>query len=222
MTDRETFDASRCGNVDDGHRVVLAVDMDCFYAQVVQEADPTLHGTAFSFQSEGLIAIYIPCLHPLWKSAIYLLGQLVGLQFYANQSVALHTNCLQLPLLFAHELLAITPSICRTIGKPVAVRQKWIVVTCNYEARARGVKKLQALNEATRVCPGQSQSQFHLSQHIDVILIFSPTLSCPSPHLIECIIVDGSDLTNFRIAAKKINQLISDVVGIDCPLERLG
>ncbi|KAF2839564.1 DNA polymerase iota subunit [Patellaria atrata CBS 101060] len=36
---------------------------------------------------------------------------------------------------------------------PLAVQQKQIVVTCNYEARRRGLKKLQLIKEAKRICP---------------------------------------------------------------------
>jgi len=36
---------------------------------------------------------------------------------------------------------------------PLAIQQKQIVVTCNYEARRRGLRKLQLITEAKRVCP---------------------------------------------------------------------
>ncbi|KAF2190830.1 DNA/RNA polymerase, partial [Zopfia rhizophila CBS 207.26] len=36
---------------------------------------------------------------------------------------------------------------------PLAVQQKQIVVTCNYEARRRGLHKLQLIKEAKRICP---------------------------------------------------------------------
>jgi DNA polymerase iota len=36
---------------------------------------------------------------------------------------------------------------------PLAVQQKQIVVTCNYEARRRGLHKLQLIHEARKVCP---------------------------------------------------------------------
>ncbi|KAI5918762.1 hypothetical protein F4810DRAFT_554780 [Camillea tinctor] len=36
---------------------------------------------------------------------------------------------------------------------PVGVKQKSILATCNYVARARGVKKLMLISEAQRVCP---------------------------------------------------------------------
>ncbi|KAH5163369.1 hypothetical protein HBI73_049610 [Parastagonospora nodorum] len=36
---------------------------------------------------------------------------------------------------------------------PLAIQQKQIVVTCNYEARRRGLYKLQLISEAKRLCP---------------------------------------------------------------------
>lgn len=38
-------------------------------------------------------------------------------------------------------------------GKPVGVTQKFLVVTCNYEARKFGVGKLMSISEAKRRCP---------------------------------------------------------------------
>ncbi|KAH6841237.1 hypothetical protein B0T12DRAFT_458430 [Alternaria alternata] len=36
---------------------------------------------------------------------------------------------------------------------PLAVQQKQIIVTCNYEARRRGLHKLQLIHQAKKVCP---------------------------------------------------------------------
>ena len=36
---------------------------------------------------------------------------------------------------------------------PFAVQQKQIIVTCNYEARRRGLHKLMLIKDARRVCP---------------------------------------------------------------------
>ena len=36
---------------------------------------------------------------------------------------------------------------------PLAVQQKQIIVTCNYEARRRGLHKLQLVAEARKQCP---------------------------------------------------------------------
>lgn len=38
-------------------------------------------------------------------------------------------------------------------GKPVGVTQKYLIVTSNYEARARGVTKLTGIQEALVACP---------------------------------------------------------------------
>ena len=38
-------------------------------------------------------------------------------------------------------------------GKPLGVKQKQIIVTCNYAARARGVTKCMFLKDALEVCP---------------------------------------------------------------------
>uniref|UniRef100_A0A8C5WU02 DNA polymerase iota n=1 Tax=Laticauda laticaudata TaxID=8630 RepID=A0A8C5WU02_LATLA len=39
-------------------------------------------------------------------------------------------------------------------SKPLGVQQKYLVVTCNYEARNLGVKKLMGVKEAKEMCPG--------------------------------------------------------------------
>lgn len=36
---------------------------------------------------------------------------------------------------------------------PLAVQQKQIIVTCNYEARRRGLYKLQLVRDAKKKCP---------------------------------------------------------------------
>lgn len=38
-------------------------------------------------------------------------------------------------------------------GRPLGVRQKGLLVTCNYEARARGVSKMHGIKEALAICP---------------------------------------------------------------------
>jgi hypothetical protein len=39
------------------------------------------------------------------------------------------------------------------VGRPVGVRQKQILATTSYEARARGVGKICLVSEALRMCP---------------------------------------------------------------------
>jgi DNA polymerase iota len=36
---------------------------------------------------------------------------------------------------------------------PLAIQQKQIIVTCNYEARRRGLRKLQLIKDARKICP---------------------------------------------------------------------
>ena len=38
-------------------------------------------------------------------------------------------------------------------SKPLGIKQKNILATCNYNARARGVRKLQLITEAKKACP---------------------------------------------------------------------
>ena len=37
--------------------------------------------------------------------------------------------------------------------QPLAVQQKQIIVTCNYEARRRGLRKMQLIADAKKICP---------------------------------------------------------------------
>lgn len=58
--------------------------------------------------------------------------------------------CVDLDCFYAQVLERLHPELR---GKPLAVRQKYITVTCNYEARKFGITKLMALDEAQKVCP---------------------------------------------------------------------
>ncbi|KAF1978191.1 DNA/RNA polymerase, partial [Bimuria novae-zelandiae CBS 107.79] len=62
---------------------------------------------------------------------------------------------------YASVIEAETPSLR---SRPLAVQQKQIVVTCNYEARRRGLHKLQLIREAKRICP-------------DVVIVFGEDLT---------------------------------------------
>ena len=63
-------------------------------------------------------------------------------------------------------------------GRPLGVVQKYLVVTANYEARALGVGKLMAVDEARRLCGG------------------------------ALALVDGSDLTPYREAADRVRAAV--------------
>ncbi|KAF7592858.1 hypothetical protein BBP40_012337 [Aspergillus hancockii] len=52
---------------------------------------------------------------------------------------------------FYASVFEVEQPVLRTL--PLAVQQKQIVVTCNYEARRRGLRKLQLIKEAKQLCP---------------------------------------------------------------------
>ncbi|KAF2470586.1 DNA/RNA polymerase [Lindgomyces ingoldianus] len=60
-------------------------------------------------------------------------------------SIIIHFDCF-----YASVFEAETPALKSV---PLAVQQKQIVVTCNYEARRRGLHKLQLITDAKRICP---------------------------------------------------------------------
>jgi len=59
--------------------------------------------------------------------------------------------CFDLDAFYAQVVEIENPSLK---GRPVAIQQKYIVVTANYEARKLGVKKLGNLQEAKKIVPG--------------------------------------------------------------------
>ncbi|GJQ13274.1 hypothetical protein GpartN1_g5065.t1 [Galdieria partita] len=80
------------------------------------------------------------------------------------------------------------PNIDR--NHPVAAFQRNLVVTCNYPARAAGVKKLMLVKDARDVCPG-------------------------------LILLDASDLQDYRVACSEIICLLKDMLG-GAAVENLG
>jgi len=70
-------------------------------------------------------------------------------------------------------------------GKPLAVTQKYLIVTCNYPARAAGVTKLMATAEGLKKCPGLVLVRVRLCAcACDLLTValerFSPALGCAS------------------------------------------
>lgn len=81
---------------------------------------------------------------------------------------------------------------------PLAIQQKQIVVTCNYEARRRGLHKLQLITEAKRVCP-------------DAVIVLGEDLTRFRNA--------SKDLSNFlreRIWSDRLERLGFDEVWLDC------
>jgi DNA polymerase iota len=57
---------------------------------------------------------------------------------------------LDLDCFYAQVVMVSKPSLRQ---QPLGITQKYLVVTCNYPARAFGVGKLMAIAEARRLCP---------------------------------------------------------------------
>ena len=65
-----------------------------------------------------------------------------------GQAVVIHID---VDAFYAQTVMNLYPQLH---GKAVGIKQKNIVVTCNYHARQAGVKKLQYLEDAFKACPG--------------------------------------------------------------------
>ncbi|XP_006837627.1 PREDICTED: DNA polymerase iota [Chrysochloris asiatica] len=96
-------------------------------------------------------------------------------------------------------------------GKPLGVQQKYLVVTCNYEARELGVKKLMNVRDAKEKCPqlvlvnGEDLTRYReMSYKVTELLEeFSP--------VVERLGFDENFVDVTDIVEKRLQQLPSDV-----------
>ncbi|KAF2036145.1 DNA/RNA polymerase [Setomelanomma holmii] len=97
---------------------------------------------------------------------------------------------------------------------PLAVQQKQIVVTCNYEARRRGLYKLQLISEAKRLCPdvvivlGEDLNRFrNASKELYAFLrSFSWNVRCERLGFDE-VFMDVSDIIEYNASILNANNL---------------
>ncbi|KAJ4381121.1 hypothetical protein N0V86_003468 [Didymella sp. IMI 355093] len=97
---------------------------------------------------------------------------------------------------------------------PLAVQQKQIIVTCNYEARRRGLYKLQLITEARKVCPdvvivlGEDLTRFrNASKQLYAFLSsFSWNSRCERLGFDE-VWLDVSDLVDSNVATLNLANL---------------
>ncbi|KAF2741071.1 DNA/RNA polymerase, partial [Polyplosphaeria fusca] len=97
---------------------------------------------------------------------------------------------------------------------PLAVQQKQIVVTCNYEARRRGLYKLQLVKEARQICPdvvivlGEDLTRFRdASKHLYAFLrAFSWNDKVERLGFDE-VFMDVSDLISYNVGLLNPNHL---------------
>uniref|UniRef100_A0A8D0HK86 DNA polymerase iota n=1 Tax=Sphenodon punctatus TaxID=8508 RepID=A0A8D0HK86_SPHPU len=95
-------------------------------------------------------------------------------------------------------------------GKPLCVQQKYLVVTCNYEARELGVKKLMSVKEANEKCPqlvlvnGEDLTKYReMSYKVTALLEeFSP--------LVERLGFDENFVDITEMVGKRLEQLQRD------------
>eukprot|EP00611_Tribonema_gayanum_P007376 TRINITY_DN1674_c0_g1_i11.p1 TRINITY_DN1674_c0_g1~~TRINITY_DN1674_c0_g1_i11.p1 ORF type:complete len:470 (+),score=140.09 TRINITY_DN1674_c0_g1_i11:38-1447(+) len=70
-------------------------------------------------------------------------------------------------------------------GRPVGVQQKYLMVTCNYVARAAGVKKMQSVTGALQACPelivknGETLTKYReASERVQALLLGADVAPC--------------------------------------------
>jgi nucleotidyltransferase/DNA polymerase involved in DNA repair len=81
------------------------------------------------------------------------------LAFDSDNFCTRHSSCSAIYVLALPDYPSSTDVACERLkdpslnGRPVGVRQKQILATSSYEARAHGVGKLCLVSEALRLCP---------------------------------------------------------------------
>ena len=116
-------------------------------------------------------------------------------------------------------------------GKPMGVRQKQIIVTCNYAARASGVTKCMFLKDALKVCP---ELELRCGEDLAVYRRYSAAVTatlaasgCPVERLgMDENWVDVSNLVRERLRSKEVveSKVEGNVVGesLTCSVQGCG
>ncbi|KAI9697250.1 MAG: hypothetical protein M1836_004814 [Candelina mexicana] len=97
---------------------------------------------------------------------------------------------------------------------PLAVQQKQIIVTCNYEARRRGLHKLQLIREARKVCPdviivlGEDLTRFRNASKALYNFLRAPIWSGKVERLgFDEVFVDVTDMVAYNVELLNRNDL---------------
>ena len=114
-------------------------------------------------------------------------------------------------------------------GKPMGVRQKQIIVTCNYAARSRGVTKCMFLKDALEVCP---ELELRCGEDLAVYRRYSAAVTatlaasgCPVERLgMDENWVDVSNLVRDRLSKKVVTKVEGNVVSgsLTCSVQGCG
>ncbi|ERF74232.1 hypothetical protein EPUS_03422 [Endocarpon pusillum Z07020] len=99
-------------------------------------------------------------------------------------------------------------------NQPLAVQQKQIIVTCNYEARRRGLYKLQLITEAKKVCPdvvivlGEDLTRFRNASKELYSFLRKSIWSGQAERLgFDEVFLDCTDMVNYNIDILNHNDL---------------
>ena len=105
---------------------------------------------------------------------------------------------------------------------PLAVQQKHIIVTCNYEARRRGLRKLQLIKEAKRACPdviivlGEDLTRFRNASKELYNFLKSFVWSQKAERLgFDEVFLDVTDLVDFNLDILNRNSLSHSFFHLD-------
>lgn len=97
---------------------------------------------------------------------------------------------------------------------PLGVQQKQIIVTCNYEARRRGLHKLQLIVEAKRACPdlvivlGENLDKFRDASKVLYKFLESFTWNNKVEKLgLDEVFLDVTDIIDYNQALLNLNDL---------------
>ncbi|EMD64316.1 hypothetical protein COCSADRAFT_199706 [Bipolaris sorokiniana ND90Pr] len=97
---------------------------------------------------------------------------------------------------------------------PLAVQQKQILVTCNYEARSRGLHKLQLIHDAQKACPdlvivlGEDLTRFRDASKLLYAFLrsFSWNKRCQRLGFDE-VFLDVTDMIEYNVSILNVNDL---------------
>ncbi|CAG8904795.1 unnamed protein product [Penicillium egyptiacum] len=105
---------------------------------------------------------------------------------------------------------------------PLAVQQKQIVVTCNYEARRRGLHKLQLIKDAKRICPdvvivlGEDLTKFRDASKELYVLVRSFVWGGRVEKLgFDELFLDATEMIDYNTAVLNQNDLANSYFHLD-------
>jgi DNA polymerase iota len=114
-------------------------------------------------------------------------------------------------------------------GLPVGVQQKQIIVTCNYEARRRGLHKLQLVTAAKKACPelvillGEDLTPFRNASKELYSFLRSFSWSDKAERLgMDEVFLDVSDMVDFNLEVLNCNDLSRSFFHLDRSDPTLG